>query len=110
AIPMPTHGPMLTTLAAMMYGADHETTTARVKDAIQRGLVVRGGDNTVKNLVAEGACDVGVTSSEAYFAAVSDHQPVAMLPFRVGTSMDGPTVVIPSTAAIVKEARHRKWA
>lgn len=72
----------------------------------QRGLQEVKGNAAVKDLVAAGRCDCGATDTDDVFVALDDHLPVDMLPVRV----DGQTIAIPNTVAIIKGTRHRAAA
>ena len=60
------------------------------------------GNATVKNLVASGGCDLGLTDTDDFFLALDEDRPVAMVPVEV----DGDrTICIPNAVAIVKGTR-----
>lgn len=61
------------------------------------------GNATVKNLVAEGVCDLGFTDSDDFFQAKDEGKPVAMLPVRLE---NGAVICIPNTVSIIK-GTHR---
>ena len=71
-----------------------------------RGCQITQGNATVKNLVAEGVCDFGWTDTDDVFVALDDGMPVEMLPIRV----DGKTICIPNTVAIIKGTQRRSQA
>lgn len=48
-----------------------------------RGLREVNGNGPVKDVVALGTCDVGLTDTDDVFVAIDDGQPVEMLPVRV---------------------------
>jgi iron(III) transport system substrate-binding protein len=77
------------------------------RDWRARGGREASGNAAVKNLVAEGVCDSGLTDSDDYFAARDGGKPVAMAPARVDASH---TLCIPNTAAIVRGTRRLKAA
>jgi iron(III) transport system substrate-binding protein len=56
------------------------------------------GNGLVKDLVAAGTCDCGWTDTDDAFLALDAGSPVAMFPIDV----DGRTIAIPNTAAIVR--------
>jgi iron(III) transport system substrate-binding protein len=68
-----------------------------------RGVNEVAGNAAVKALVASGACDLGWTDTDDYFAARDAGAQVAMLPVRLD---DGATLCLPNTVAIVRGARH----
>ncbi len=64
----------------------------------ERGVHFVKGNGAVRDLVASGACDLGMTDTDDFFAALDASRPVAMLPIRV----NGQTIAIPNTVSIVK--------
>jgi len=65
----------------------HEWGPERLK-AWHHGLRLRGvrevdGNGAVKDLVAQGVCDAGLTDTDDFFVALDDGRPVEMLPVRV---------------------------
>lgn len=77
------------------------------RDKLQRGgLKEVRGNAAVKDLVATGQCDCGATDTDDVFVALDDNAPVDMLPIRV----DGKTIVIPNTVAIIKGTKRRAAA
>lgn len=77
------------------------------EDLRRRGIREVTGNATVKNLVAEGVCDLGFTDSDDFFVAKDEGKPVAMLPVRLG---DGRVISIPNAVCIVKGTRRLEWA
>ena len=61
------------------------------------------GNAAVKNLVAEGVCDAGLTDTDDFFEARADGHPVNALPARVE---GGRTICIPNTVSIVRGTRR----
>ena len=59
----------------------------------------------VKDLVAEGVCDMGFTDTDDYFEARDDGKPVGAQPVRME---DGATICIPNTVSLIHGARHAK--
>ncbi len=76
-------------------------------DRRKRGVQEVAGNAQVKNLVAEGVCDLGWTDTDDYFEALDAGKHVAALPVRVD---GGKTICVPNTVAIIKGARHRAEA
>jgi len=64
----------------------------------RRGLREVPGNGLVKDLVAAGTSDCGWTDTDDAFLALDAGAPVAMLPIEI----DGQTIVIPNTAAIIR--------
>lgn len=97
-----------------------------------RGLRELNGNGPVKDVVAAGSCEVGLTDTDDVFVAIDDQQPVDMLPVRVAKSSmaqapgqagdsslaippaplsftegeSGATICIPNTAAVIRGTRH----
>ena len=61
------------------------------------------GNATVKNRVASGSCDLGLTDTDDFFVAKDAGKPVAMLPFRLA---DERVICIPNTVAIIKGTKQ----
>ncbi len=85
------------------------------RDWRDRGVREVPGNSTVKDLVAAGTCDLGLTDTDDFFLAKDEGKPVGMVPFRTGDvggpglngSRDGGRVIlIPNTVAIVKGTRR----
>lgn len=75
-----------------------------------RGVREVAGNAAVKNIVAAGDCDFGWTDTDDFFVAKDDGAPVEMLPVRIGSALNGPTVVIPNTVAIIRGAKRETAA
>jgi iron(III) transport system substrate-binding protein len=80
------------------------------RDWRARGVREVPGNSTVKDLVAGGVCDLGLTDTDDFFLAIDAGSPVAMLPFRTGdlgvAPASGQAILIPNTVAIVKGTRR----
>jgi iron(III) transport system substrate-binding protein len=72
----------------------------------ERGVHFVKGNGAVRDLVAAGTCDLGMTDTDDFFGALDTKNPVAMLPIRV----EGKTIAIPNTVSIVKGTRHPEAA
>ena len=72
----------------------------------KRGLREVAGNAMVKDVVASGRCDFGWTDTDDFFVAKDDGASVEMLPVRI----DGRTIAIPNTAAIIRGTKHRREA
>jgi iron(III) transport system substrate-binding protein len=68
------------------------------RDWRARGVREVAGNAMVKDLVAEGVCDLGLVDTDDYFEAHDDGKPVAMVPARLD---GGATICIPNTVAII---------
>ncbi|MFK7821837.1 MAG: extracellular solute-binding protein [Planctomycetaceae bacterium] len=86
-------------------GADQ--TKAWHRDLHQRNIREVQGNSTVRNLVADGVLDLGLTDTDDYFGAVDRNKPVKALPIRLD---DGSTICIPNTVAIIKGTKRRQLA
>lgn len=100
ALANPLYGTTLTHYAVLRDLLGPEAFEAMHDGMQQRRVVQRGGNATVKDLVANGVCDVGWTDTDDFFVALDADKPVAMLPIRVGEQQK--TILIPNTVAIVK--------
>jgi len=92
-----------------LWGLDALKTWHR--DWRARGARELPGNSTVKDLVAAGTCDLGLTDTDDFFLAKDEGRPVAMVPFRTGDvgssrSSGKPSprrvILIPNTVGIVK--------
>ena len=135
AIAKPLFGTTLTHYTVMwhLWGADR--LKAWHTDLHLRGLREVDGNAAVKDVVAMGTCDAGLTDNDDAFVALDDRQPVEMLPIRLAaiasdkpadeavnphpddqkaTGADrqsaGYTICIPNTVAIIKGTKHRAAA
>lgn len=61
----------------------------------------------VKDLVAEGICDMGFTDTDDAFAAIDAGLPVVMRPVRLET---GQTISLPNSVAMIAGCRHPEAA
>jgi iron(III) transport system substrate-binding protein len=115
AIARPLFGTTLThyCVLADLWGLD--ALKAWHRDWRARGLREVPGNSTVKDLVAEGDLDLGLTDTDDFFLARDAGKPVAMVPFRTGDIGAGPVngshppdrvILIPNTVAIVKGTRR----
>jgi iron(III) transport system substrate-binding protein len=106
-IAVPLYGTTLTHYSALwnLWGSDR--LQAWHRDAIDRGLFLeRNGNGGVMNRVARGRSDFGWTDTDDFFVARDDQAPVELLPVRI----DGKTIAIPNTVAVIRGAPHREAA
>lgn len=68
-----------------------------------RGIREVRGNGAVKDLVAEGACDLGFTDTDDAFAAIDAGKPVTMLPVRLE---NGKTICLPNSVAMIRNCAH----
>ena len=107
AVARPIFGTTLTHYSVLWHLWGPEKLKAWHADWRRRGVQEVAGNAQVKNLVAEGVCDLGWTDTDDYFEALDAGKHVAALPVRVD---GGRTICIPNTVAIVKGARHQAEA
>ena len=107
AIAKPLYGTTLTHYSVLWdaWGADR--LKAWHRDWRERGVREVLGNATVKNLVARGICDVGLTDTDDVFVAYDEGRPVQMEPVRID---GGATICIPNTVAIIKGTRREAGA
>jgi iron(III) transport system substrate-binding protein len=107
AVAVPLYGTTLTHYSAQWHAWGADELRAWHRDAVKRGLhLERNGNGGVMNRVALGASDFGWTDTDDFFVAKDDGKPVDLLPIRI----DGRTLAIPNTVAIIKGAKHRAAA
>lgn len=136
AIAKPLYGTTLTQYSAQWALAGPESLKGWHGDWRKRGVREVAGNAAVKNLVAQGVCDLGLTDTDDFFDARDAGAPVTMLPIRI-TPQGGvaagqpaghaaaqhatgpatqpatrpaadarPTICIPNTVAIVRGTRR----
>jgi iron(III) transport system substrate-binding protein len=103
AIAMPLYGTTLThySLLANQMGLD------QLKEwhasLHQRGIREARGNGSVKDLVADGACDLGFTDTDDVFVALDAKKPVDMRPIRLPS---GQSICIPNSVALIRNGPH----
>ncbi|MDB5389048.1 MAG: idiA [Planctomycetaceae bacterium] len=102
AIAKPLYGTTLVhySVLAEVWGLERLQAWHRVTR--KRGLQEVNGNSTVKNLVAQGACQAGLTDTDDYFVARDSGLPVSMFPVKI----DDRTICIPNCVALIAESRH----
>ncbi len=103
AIAKPLYGTTLTQYVVLWQRWGRERLIAWHRDCQRRGIIEGAGNAMVKDLVAQGACDLGFTDTDDFFEAKDDGKPVAMLPYRLDT---GETILIPNTVSIMRGTRQ----
>ena len=73
----------------------------------ERGIREARGNGAVRDLVAAGACDFGLTDTDDAFAAIDAGKPVSMLPCRLPS---GKTICIPNSVGIIRDCPHPEAA
>jgi iron(III) transport system substrate-binding protein len=107
AIAKPIYGTTLTHYSVLWHRLGEEQLKDWHHRWRRRNVRQVAGNATVKNLVAAGVCDLGLTDTDDCFLALDDGKPVAMVPFRLDS---GETIAIPNTVSIIRGARHRQQA
>lgn len=106
AIAVPLYGTTLSQFSLLWKQWGAERVQAWHADLQQRGCRFVQGNATVKNLVAEGHCDLGMTDTDDAFVALDDGRPVVMLPLLI----EGRPVCIPNSVALIRGAKHEEQA
>jgi iron(III) transport system substrate-binding protein len=107
AMAVPLYGTTLTHYCALWEQIGEVELKQWHADMRARGLREAPGNATVKNLVAQGACDFGFTDTDDFFLAKDAGYPVEMVPARLP---NGRTICIPNTVAIIKGSSRQKEA
>ena len=102
----PRYGTTLTHVAAIHKNLGDQKFNQWWQSSKMKKIICEGGNSKTMNLVAKGICKLGYTDTDDYFVAVDQKKPVQMLPIKV----DGKTIVIPNTVAIIKNCKHLKQA
>ncbi len=98
AMAKPLYGTTLTQYCALWDFWGGGKLQAWHRDIRRRGLREAAGNAGVKDLVAEGVCEIGITDTDDFFEATNAGKPVAMEPLRLE---GGATICIPNAVAIV---------
>lgn len=106
AIAKPMFGTTLTQYSLMWQLDGAEAVKAWHADLRRRGIKEVAGNAMTKNLVAAGTCAFGFTDTDDVFVAIDDGYDVKMVPIRI----DGKTVCIPNTAAVIRGTKRRAAA
>lgn len=121
AMAKPLFGTTLTHYTVLWHLWGGDRLKAWHQDLRLRGLREVDGNAAVKDIVARGTCDAGLTDTDDVFVAKDDGQPVDMLPVYVSAenvTSERPsqkpdvrsTICIPNTVGIIKGTRHRAAA
>lgn len=106
AIAKPLYGTTLTQYCLDWQHLGEAALKERHADWLKRGCKVVAGNGPVKDVVATGTCDFGLTDTDDYYVAVDEKKPVGMVPYR----LQGKTVAIPNSVAIIKGTKRREQA
>ena len=83
AVAKPLFGTTLTHYTVLWHAWGPERLKAWHHELRLRGIREVDGNGAVKDLVAQGVCDAGLTDTDDFFVALDDGKPVEMLPVRV---------------------------
>ena len=83
AVAKPLFGTTLTHYTVLWHEWGPERLKTWHHDLRLRGIREVDGNGAVKDLVAQGVCEAGLTDSDDFFVALDDGRPVEMLPVRV---------------------------
>jgi iron(III) transport system substrate-binding protein len=107
AIAKPLYGTTRTQYAVLWKSWGPDKLIAWHRDWRARHVREVNGNATVKNLVAAGVCDLGLTDTDDFFEAKDEDKPVEMLPVRLE---NGATICIPNTVAIIRGTARLRQA
>jgi iron(III) transport system substrate-binding protein len=107
AVAKPLFGTTRTHYTVLWHFWGGPTLTQWHRDWRKAGVIELAGNGPVKNQVAAGKCDLGLTDTDDFFVALDDGKPVDMVPY---TLHDGRAMVIPNTVAIIKGTRKQAQA
>ena len=106
AIANPLYGTTLTHYSILWKELGGAGLKAQDADWRRRGVKIVNGNASVKNLVAQGVCDLGWTDTDDAFLAITAGDPVKLLPVRV----NGQAVCIPNTVSMIKGSSNPEAA
>ena len=106
AIAKPLYGTTLTHYTVLWRAWGEERLKTWHRDSRAQGLREVNGNGAVKDIVARGVCDHGLTDTDDFFAAKDSGALVAMLPFMES----GRAICIPNTVALIRGAPHESIA
>lgn len=103
AIAVPLYGTTLTHYCMLADEQGLDGLQAWHESLHRRHIREARGNGAVKDLVAEGVCDLGFTDTDDVFVAMDAGKPVEMLPARLPS---GHTICIPNTVAMIHNCPH----
>lgn len=122
AIAKPLFGTTLTHYTVMWHLCGPDQLKKWHEDLHSKGVREVDGNAAVKDIVATGTCDAGLTDTDDYFVAVDDRQSVSMQAARIKSTSPndsgkqaaadqkadfaGYTICIPNTVAIIKGTKR----
>jgi iron(III) transport system substrate-binding protein len=100
-------GTTATHLAMLAQVRGEDSTLGFLKSLRANDVRVVGGNSHVRDLVARGDCDVGLTDTDDFWIGKSRGDPIAMAPAEKDFGSLG---IIPNTCAIIKSGPHASAA
>lgn len=100
AIAKPLYGTTFTQFAMLWKLRGPGQTQLEHLELVERGCKFVAGNAMVRDVVAGGSCDLGMTDTDDVFAARDSGYKVEMVPIRI----DGRTLCIPNTVSILKSS------
>lgn len=107
AIAKPLYGTTLTHYTCLWREKGEEELKQQDADWKKKGVKILNGNAAVKDAVAAGGCDMGLTDTDDFFVAYDAGKNVEMLPVKMA---DGQTICIPNSVAIIKGSKHTEKA
>jgi iron(III) transport system substrate-binding protein len=107
AIAKPLFGTTLTHYSVLASERELDGLKTWHRSLRDRGIREVRGNSAVKDLVAEGICDLGFTDTDDAFAAIDQGKHVRMVPVRTES---GATICIPNTVAMIRNCPHPEAA
>ena len=100
AIAKPLYGTTFTQFAMLWHLHGAGQTQLEHLELVEQGCRFVAGNAMVRDMVAGGSCDIGMTDTDDVFAARDAGYKVDMHPIRI----DGKTLCIPNTVALLKSS------
>jgi iron(III) transport system substrate-binding protein len=100
AIAKPLYGTTFTQFAMLWHLHGAGQTQLEHLELVEHGVRFVAGNAMVRDLVAGGSCDIGMTDTDDVFAARDAGYKVSMQPIRI----DGKTLCIPNTVALLRSS------
>ena len=107
AIAVPLFGTTLSHYAVLCDEMGFEELKTWHRSLRDRGVREARGNGAVKDLVAEGACQLGFTDTDDVFVAIDQGKPVRMLPVRLKSKR---TICLPNSVAKIRDCPHPELA
>ncbi|MEM7395020.1 MAG: substrate-binding domain-containing protein, partial [Verrucomicrobiota bacterium] len=107
ALAKPIYGTTLTHYSILWERLGGDNLKEQHREQVERGLKIVAGNSTVKNMVADGNCDLGFTDTDDFFLSLDDDKPTTMLPVKIA---GGQTICIPNTVSIIQGTKRETEA